>query len=276
METFDLFSVPLCVYSREEYVRVLKDAVQGNRVCTIHTVNPEMLVDARLHADFAQVLALATYCVPDGGGIRYARTALHGEALEVHPGVDTITDLVDIAHEFRLRVAVCGARAREHEAFRTFLLKRAPAAELLCVDPGIIDERDPHLPLPAVERLVAFAPHIVLVALGQGRGIRQGKQERIVQELAPKLPTAHVLIGIGGALDMLSGRVMRAPEWMRARHLEWLYRFVLQPWRWKRMGKAFIVFPLFVAWEAVKKGTIFSATGRVLRQVYKDLWRVGG
>jgi N-acetylglucosaminyldiphosphoundecaprenol N-acetyl-beta-D-mannosaminyltransferase len=271
MSSVSLFGVSVQNFSRDAYTQALRDAVLGNAVCTIHTVNPEMLVDARVHIEFAQILSLATYRVPDGVGIRYATMALFSEIFEVHPGVDTIVDLVDLAHELRLRVAVCGAQAREHEAFKALLAKRAPAAELLCIDPGIIDERDPHLPLPVVERLVAFTPHILLVALGQGRGIRQGKQERIIQELVSRLSTARIIIGVGGALDMLSGRIERAPEWMRSRNLEWVYRFVLQPWRWKRMAKAFLVFPLYVVWETIKKGVFFSATLRVFRQVYKDL-----
>jgi exopolysaccharide biosynthesis WecB/TagA/CpsF family protein len=113
-------------------------------------------------------------------------------------------------------------------------MKRAPAAELLCVDPGIIDERDPHLPLPAEERLVAFAPQIVFVALGQGRGLRQGKQEYVVQELARKIPSARIIIGIMAHLPC-SKAVSGVHRWLRARNLEWLYRFLLQPWRFRRI-----------------------------------------
>lgn len=268
---YPLFTVPLHSFSAEEYRAFLYKAVDQSSVTTIHTVNPEMLVDARLHSAFAKILAQATVCVPDGVGIRYACLALYGEVIGVHPGVDTVFDLLDIAHEKRLRIAVCGARAQEHEAFRALFVRRAPAADLLCVDPGIIDERDPHVPLPVVERLVSFEPHIVLVALGQGKGIRQGKQERVVQDLAPKIPSAKIVIGVGGALDMLGGAVERAPSWMRSRNLEWLYRFVMQPWRFKRIAKAFPVFPLFIAWETFKKRVFWKATLRVLSQVYKDL-----
>lgn len=270
--SFSLFFVPIQIFTRDDYRRHLRDALQEHAVTTIHTVNPEMLVDARLHGDFAQVLTQARWCIPDGVGIRYAFLALTGSLLHVHPGVDTVLDLLELAHEFRLRIAVCGARASEHEVFRTILLKRAPAAELLCIDPGIIDERDPHLPLPAVEKLVSFAPQIVLVALGQGRGVRQGKQERVLQELAPRIPSAKMLIGVGGALDMLGGSVSRAPVWLRTRNLEWFYRLALQPWRLKRIVKALFIFPLFVVWEVMKQGIFWKATVRVLTQVYKDLW----
>ena len=271
-QAFPLFTVPLQAFTRDEYKDFLRSVAVGSSVCTVHTVNPEMLVDARLHPEFAQVLSSATRCIPDGAGIRYACLALFGAHVDVHPGVDTIVDLADIAHEQQLRVAVCGARPQEHEVFKTLLAKRAPAVSVLCIDPGIIDERDPHLPLPVVEQLIAFAPHIVLVALGQGRGVRQGKQERIVQELAPKLPSARIMMGVGGALDMLGGTLQRAPEALRTRNLEWMYRFVLQPWRFRRIAKAVFVFPLFIVWETIKKGVFFSATVRVLRQVGKDLF----
>jgi N-acetylglucosaminyldiphosphoundecaprenol N-acetyl-beta-D-mannosaminyltransferase len=43
-------------------------------------------------------------------------------------------------------------------------------------------------------------------------------------------------IGVGGAFDYLTGRVRRAPVWMRRAGLEWLYRLVRQPWRLRRMA----------------------------------------
>ena len=270
---FSIFDIPLQSFSQEEYRDFLRSVAGKEQVTTIHTVNPEMLVDARVYYSFARTLGSATKCIPDGVGIRYACLALYGELVSVHPGVDTISDIMNIAHELKLRIAVCGARPKEHEVFRTLLAKRAPAVELLCIDPGIIDERDPHLPLPSVECLVAFAPHIVLVALGQGRGVRQGKQEHIVQELAHKLSSARIIMGVGGALDMLGGSVERAPSWMRKRNLEWVYRLILQPWRFQRIFKAFPVFPFFVVWETVKKHIFLRATARVLRQVFQDLFK---
>ena len=116
--SFLLFSVPLSLFSREEYRAFLQNALQGERATSIHTVNPEMLVDASLHSAFARTLQQATVAIPDGSGIRYACLALERTLIEIHPGVDTVVDLLDFVHEGSLRVAVCGARAQEHEAFR--------------------------------------------------------------------------------------------------------------------------------------------------------------
>jgi len=39
---------------------------------------------------------------------------------------------------------------------------------------------------------------------------------------------------VGGAFDMLLGKVQRAPAFMRTIGLEWLYRLIQEPWRWRR------------------------------------------
>ena len=41
-------------------------------------------------------------------------------------------------------------------------------------------------------------------------------------------------MGVGGSFDYLSGDIVRAPGFIRALGLEWLFRLARQPWRWKR------------------------------------------
>ena len=268
--TFSLFSIPISIFAQQEYREFLQTALQGTQGITVHTVNSEMLVDAYTSKEFARILASAHACLPDGAGIAYASLALFGEEAAIYPGVDIVGDVLEIAQESDLRIAVCGAREKEHDAFRAWVTRRAPRATLLCIDPGIIDERDPRLPLSCEEQLRAFAPQVVLIALGQGRGVRQGKQEYVVQSIARTLPSARIILGVGGALDMLSGSLPRAPKWLRQRGCEWLYRFVLQPWRWKRIVKAVIFFPFLVAWQAMREHTFLRATYRVIQKVFRD------
>jgi len=47
---------------------------------------------------------------------------------------------------------------------------------------------------------------------------------------------------VGGTLDFIAGVTPRAPLWMRQRGLEWLYRLLRQPRRWRRM----LALPQFV------------------------------
>ena len=59
------------------------------------------------------------------------------------------------------------------------------------------------------------------------------KQELWIAQNLDKLP-AKVVIGVGGAFDFVSGKVKRAPVWVRKIGFEWLFRLIIQPWRIKR------------------------------------------
>ena len=60
---------------------------------------------------------------------------------------------------------------------------------------------------------------------------------------------APVLIGVGAAFDFHGGRVKQAPGWMQRSGLEWLYRLIKQPWRWRRI---MVAVPLFL-WAALRE-----------------------
>jgi N-acetylglucosaminyldiphosphoundecaprenol N-acetyl-beta-D-mannosaminyltransferase len=64
--------------------------------------------------------------------------------------------------------------------------------------------------------------------------------ERNLEALAAS--GVRLAVGVGGAIDVLGGKVPRAPRWMRQRGLEWLYRLVREPWRWRRQ----LALPRFV------------------------------
>ena len=78
-------------------------------------------------------------------------------------------------------------------------------------------------------------------------------QERWIYRNLKRLPSVKVAIGVGGAFDFNSGKIKRAPQWMRKAGLEWLWRLVLQPRRIKRIWKATVVFVRLIYREKIKK-----------------------
>jgi len=64
------------------------------------------------------------------------------------------------------------------------------------------------------------------------------KQEEWIWRNLPKVPV-KLAMGVGGAFDYLAGVVPRAPTWMRNVGLEWFYRLIHQPWRWRRQLNLF-------------------------------------
>lgn len=78
-----------------------------------------------------------------------------------------------------------------------------------------------------IERIVTAKPKIITVAMGSPR------QERFIIECQKYYPEA-LYMGVGGTYDVFTGRVKRAPLFWQKYHLEWLYRLLSQPLRWRR------------------------------------------
>jgi N-acetylglucosaminyldiphosphoundecaprenol N-acetyl-beta-D-mannosaminyltransferase len=75
-------------------------------------------------------------------------------------------------------------------------------------------------------------------------------QDRWIDRNRDALLTVRMAMGVGGSLDFISGRVQRAPGWMQRLGIEWVFRLLQQPWRWRRM----LAIPRFVwaAWKEVR------------------------
>ena len=62
------------------------------------------------------------------------------------------------------------------------------------------------------------------------------KQEKWIQNYKDSV-NAKVFIGVGGAFDYISGKIPRAPKFLRDLGLEWFFRVMVEPWRLKRFIK---------------------------------------
>ena len=217
----------------------IAELIAGGGHHLVATVNPEFIMLARRDAQFGQVLEGASLCLPDGWGVTWAARR-QGRPL---PGRVTGTDLIRPL-----------SRRAAREGWRLFLLGAAPGVAESAADrlreetPGLIvtgchaGSAGPEGDAETAALISATGTDIVLVAYGAPR------QERWIARNLPRLEVP-VGIGVGGAFDFLSGRVPRAPGWMRSAGLEWLYRLARQPWRARRMA----VLPLF-ALEVIRGG----------------------
>jgi N-acetylglucosaminyldiphosphoundecaprenol N-acetyl-beta-D-mannosaminyltransferase len=142
------------------------------------------------------------------------------------------------------------------EGWRVYLLGAGPgvaeraAQRLLVRDAGLQivgtyagSPREAEWPVIQA-RLAAAKPDILFVAYGHPR------QELWIDAHRHELP-AKVALGIGGALDFVTGMAVRAPLWVQRLGLEWLHRLIRQPWRWRRMSKL-PVFALRVIGQVVR------------------------
>lgn len=198
----------------------------------ICTVNPEFLVDAGRLPAFRTALQQADLRVADGVGIAWAASLLGAPIPERVTGSDGLFRLCEAAAQRGWSVYLLGAAAGVADATASLLAARYPGLRIagsFSGSPGPDEWRE------IEQRLWAVRPDLLFVAFGHP------KQDLWIHAHRRDL-AARVAIGVGGAFDYAVGAAPRAPLWMRRAGLEWLYRLVHQPWRWRRMLKL----PLFV------------------------------
>ncbi len=215
----------------EEAVALIERFVEEGGPHQVVTVNPEFVMRARQDELFRETLNRADLAVPDGVGITWAGRLLGRPFRGRVPGVELTQRLAERAAVRGYRLFLLGAAPGVAEEAAAHLRQHAPGLTIAGTYPGS--------PAPEEEeeigrRIRAAAPHILLVAYGAPQ------QDLWLRRNLPGLKVP-VGIGVGGTFDYLSGRVRRAPAWMRRAGLEWLYRLIRQPWRWRRM----LVLPLF-------------------------------
>jgi N-acetylglucosaminyldiphosphoundecaprenol N-acetyl-beta-D-mannosaminyltransferase len=191
----------------------------------IATVNPEFVVLAQTHAEFARVLNACALNVPDGVGLLWAARRMGQPFQERVAGQDLMERICARAAEIGARVFLLGAQPGIAERAAEELKKRIERLEIAgCYagSPAVEEEAE------IVERINASRAQILFVAYGPP------KQELWIARNAARLQNISIAMGVGGTFDTLAGIAPRAPKWMRDAGFEWTYRLLREPWRIKR------------------------------------------
>lgn len=209
----------------------------------IVTPNPEFVMLAQKDNQFKKILNQADLAIPDGVGLR-----LTGKIHHTVTGVDLMERLCRQSVDWAVTVGLLGGRDKVAEDAARVLRIRYPGIKISFatdggrwkIEDGLLkmedrkwkDRNPPSIIYPQNTTSHSLPPtvqpcDILFVAFGMG------KQERWIAQNLDQLPV-KVAMGVGGAFDYISGKVPRAPVWMRSLCLEWLFRLIIQPWRLKR------------------------------------------
>lgn len=206
--------------------------LSGSGLTKVFTPNPEQVVLAHEDPIFEKALLSADILLPDGAGLVFAARALSKENSN-RIGRVTGTDLLD----WWLGQA-------EEKGVKTFLLGSTPGvAQKLAKqsDPlsrwcyGMAGYENVAQPLPEEEAAILdaikeWSPKVLWVAFGAP----YQEQWVLGHEKALQKMGVRIVVVCGGAFNYLVGDVSRAPKFLQNAGLEWLYRLVTEPWRWRR------------------------------------------
>ncbi|MBX6353979.1 MAG: WecB/TagA/CpsF family glycosyltransferase [Thermoflavifilum sp.] len=233
-----VLGVPFDRLTRRQAVERILHWIDQRQHRMVITAGPEFVMQVQQAPELQRLARLADLVTPDGIGIVWAARRLGKPVPERVTGVELVPEILATAAERGqpLKVYMLGAKPEVLDAALNRLQREYPALEFA----GHHGYFSADEWLSIRDQIRAFAPQLWLVGLGQPR------QERVIFENLASLPPC-VAIGIGGSIDVWSGAVRRAPAWMRRLHLEWFYRLVREPRRWRRQ----LALPRF-AWKVLR------------------------
>lgn len=194
------------------------------------TINPEMIENASQNPDFAEIINSAELVIPDGIGVEIGLKIL-GYNVRRIAGIEFSHRMIEECAKNSQSVALVGARPQIVEKAKENLEKEISGLYITYAHDGYFSNDE-----EIINELKIRQPRLVLCALGSP------KQEEFIIKAKQVLPNA-LFVGVGGSFDVWSGVVERAPEIYQKLGLEWLYRTVKEPKRFKRI---FPTLPLFV------------------------------
>ncbi len=204
----------------EDYVR------NGNTPGYILAVNPEKVFILRTNPFMREFFGKASLLIPDGIGVVKALRFLYGARVSRVPGADLMQNICAESVEKNYRLFLYGAGDEVNREACEILKQRHPGINIVGRADGYVKDMK-----ALVENINRSNAQILFVALGSPR------QEEWIHEHLHELKTVRLCQGIGGTLDTITGKVARAPIFWQNLGLEWFYRLLKQPSRWKRQLK---------------------------------------
>lgn len=199
--------------------------VEGTTAQQVSFVNPACVNIAAHDRGYRRLLSRAAMVLPDGIGIKIAADLLGAPLKQNVNGTDLFPRLCEMLEGRGVRVFLLGGQAGVADRVAQVMRAQWPRLQIAGVRDGFFSVAQEG---EVAAQVRASGADVVLVA--RGVPMQDVFIDRHLHQLGVK-----VAIGVGGLFDFVSGRIHRAPAWMRDSGLEWMYRLLQEPSRmWRR------------------------------------------
>lgn len=230
--TYQVLGIDISDYSREDFFDLIEERLKDNDPHSppffVVTVNPEIVVQSIIDDEFKHILNSSSINTADGIGISWAVDFLYNREIERITGADSMEKICRLCARHTESIFLYGARPGVAERAADNLQQDIENLEI----EGTYSPDSTDMPVeehPFDIQYLMKKASVIFVALGAPA------QEKWIHENLSKLPNCKLIIGVGGSFDFIAGEVSRAPSWLCRSGLEWLYRLIVQPSRWRRM-----------------------------------------
>lgn len=250
-----LLGIRIDNYTLEQFKLKVSHALQKSGHRFIFTPNPEIIYQASKDINFKDILNKSYLNIPDGIGVLWAAKFLTFRlpkniflkyllaifqfigSLILMPflpsffnkpipgrvsGSDFFWDIVQICRENNYRIFLLGGASTIAEKTSLVIQSKYPDIKIVGIDSKSPSDKD-----EIITAINKSRADVLFVAFGAP------KQESFIAQNLVKT-TCKIGMGVGGTFDFVSGNRKRAPLIMRKIGLEWFYRLLTEPKRFKR------------------------------------------
>jgi N-acetylglucosaminyldiphosphoundecaprenol N-acetyl-beta-D-mannosaminyltransferase len=237
MSTVDLAGIKVDNVTLDEAVSRVEMLIASGKPHLVATPNPELIVAAQNDAALKEILNNAALRVPDGVSMVVVSRILGTPLRERVSGIDLLLRLAAVSAVKGYKLFLAGSAPGVAEEAAKKLIDRFLGLKIVGTYHGYFGGDDSEL----IKKVLHSEPDILFCGFGGGR------QEKWLNHHLAELKV--VGMGVGGSFDVISGRKKRAPAWTQTLYIEWLYRLVTEPQRWRRQ----LALPQFLYLTLVKR-----------------------
>ncbi len=219
-----ILGVPIDNVNMDQVLGDIEASIDEGGFHQIATANVDFLINSIHDLELKEILSACHLVLPDGMPLVWASRLMGAALKERVSGSDLVPRLAALADRHSYGIFLLGSSEASSRGASNWITRYHPHARVVgryCPAHAELDQMDHEDILLQIE---AARPDILLVAFGSP------KQEKWLAMHRHRLQVP-VCIGVGGSLDLLAGKLPRAPLWMQSHGLEWVFRICREPAR---------------------------------------------
>jgi len=273
----EILGIKISITSRSEVLNFINSRLDSKEKFYVVTPNPENLLLATKDWLLEKAIRKSDLSVPDGIGLAQAYKLLSykddkqnpfrlfvifaqglyvgaatifnkkylTDSLPILKGRELFLDVMEIANRRNLRVYLFGGEHGESEKtkleleskYKNIVFKTHHEFPQYSKNAQPVSANDRKLHKKIIGSIKMFEADLIIVALNTP------KQEKWIFRNLYRILNVTGAFALGGTFNYVAGNMKLPPKWMEKLGLEWVYRLMQEPKRWKRIINAVIVFP---------------------------------
>lgn len=226
-----------------ETINLIDIKIKEGNSKTFHiiTVNPEIAIQIQEDPELKKISLDADLITPDGVGIVMASKLKGNPVPERVTGFDLLLESLKVGNQKGWSFYFFGSEELVNKKMEEHVANNYPNVKIAGRHNGFFNKQEE---IKIIEDIEESKPDILIVALGSPLA------DKWIHKYKDRIP-AKVTLGVGGSLDVITGKVKRAPEVWKKLKLEWLHRRIIMPSR-KERQKRLKIFAYRAFMEALK------------------------